>query len=130
MLKNLIFLPLIFLLFLSIKNFDLSGPQESEYYFTRRMPTREEVLVAAFKEETPIAKELLRRESGISPIAVNPSSGACGLGQSLPCSKMNCNLTHDIKDFTCQVFWVRDYVEHRYGDFNNALAFWDEHNWY
>ena len=131
MIKNLLFLPLIFLLLLSVKNLDLSEPQESEYYFTTRMPTREEVLVAAFKEEKPLIDELWGiRESGYDPTVKNPSSGACGVPQSLPCEKMGCNLTNDIKDFICQVNWGRDYIENRYGSVSEALSFHDRMNWY
>ena len=132
--KNLLYLPLIFLLFLSLKNgVDISSePQESEYYFVRRMPTREEVLVAAFKEELPEAKQLLFHESGINPTAVNPTSGACGVPQALPCSKMGCELSHDIEDFTCQINWAKKYIEQRYGSASQALEFWHAQSphWY
>lgn len=140
MLKNILFIPLIFLLFLSIKNLDLSEPQENEYYITRRMPTREEVLVSAFKEEKPYIDQLWGvHESGMNPTAVNPTSGACGVAQSHPCGKMKCNLTHDIRDFACQVNWGKDYIEGRYGSVKAALEFWkarhpingeDVGNWY
>lgn len=84
---------------------------------------------------------LVQHESGFRPDAVNASSGACGLGQALPCSKMPCELT----DVDCQANWMLDYVERRYGTPNDAWYFWnhkapnydfngdgqpDGHNWY
>lgn len=69
--------------------------------------------------------ELIFRESGFHPTSVN-SIGACGLGQALPCSKMNCELT----DVDCQINWVKSYVERRYGTVEKALAFHDEKGWY
>jgi hypothetical protein len=67
--------------------------------------------------------ELIARESSFKPDAINPTSGACGLGQSLPCSKMQCSL--DINGIECQIEWVENYVANRYGTIDKALAFWD-----
>lgn len=121
----------ILLLLPSLGNVSLDTPNNDFFYAKgRREPTRDEIMVMAFKEETPQAKELLMRESGLNPEAVNKSSSACGLGQSLPCSKMKCELSQDIHDFTCQAFWVRDYVKQRYGEFKTALAWHDANNWY
>lgn len=61
--KNLLFLPLIFLLFLSIKNLDLSEPQESEYYFTRREPTLYERIEGFWGEERFAAYRVFNCES-------------------------------------------------------------------
>lgn len=71
-------------------------------------------------------EELITRESGWNPYAINQSSGACGLGQSLPCSKMGVELW----DYDGQIQWIVSYVENRYGDPASALSFWDEHGWY
>ena len=72
------------------------------------------------------AMELIRRESGCSPMAVNKSSGACGVAQELPCGKSGCNLG----DGACQVAWMKRYVEGRYGSWANAIAFHNSNNWY
>lgn len=72
------------------------------------------------------AQELIRRESGCNPYAVNPSSGACGVAQELPCGKSGCTLG----DGYCQVRWMKTYVLGRYGSFANAVLFHDQHNWY
>ena len=72
------------------------------------------------------AAELIGRESGFNPKAVNPSSGACGLSQSLPCKKMGCSLD----DVECQLAWQKGYIAKRYGTVTKALAFHDAHGYY
>jgi len=72
------------------------------------------------------ANELIRRESGCNPNAVNPSSGACGVAQELPCGKSGCSLG----DGACQVRWMNSYVTGRYGSWQAAVSFHDSHNWY
>lgn len=72
------------------------------------------------------AMELLRRESGCNPNAVNKSSGACGVAQELPCGKSGCSLG----DGACQVAWMKRYVTARYGSWAGAIQFHNVHNWY
>lgn len=72
------------------------------------------------------ASELIRRESNCNPNAVNPSSGACGVAQELPCGKSGCS----IGDGACQVKWMAGYVEARYGSWAGAVAFHNANNWY
>lgn len=72
------------------------------------------------------AIELFHRESSLNPGAINPTSGACGLVQALPCSKLKC----EFADVECQVKWGYDYVNNRYGDVSKALEFHDKKNWY
>ena len=69
---------------------------------------------------------LLNKESHCNPSAVNPSSGACGLAQELPCGKSGCSLG----DGACQMAWMNSYVLRRYGSWANAVAFHLSHNWY
>ena len=66
------------------------------------------------------------KESGLNPYAVNKSSGACGLFQALPCSKLPCSLS----DVACQAKWGVDYIKNRYGNPANALEFHYANNWY
>jgi hypothetical protein len=66
------------------------------------------------------------KESGNNPNAVNKSSGACGLAQALPCSKMGCALG----DYACQDAWATRYMQSRYGTWENAKAFWITHRWW
>lgn len=82
--------------------------------------------VAAGITDFADAEYILTRESGCNPNSINASSGACGVGQALPCSKMGCALG----DGYCQMVWFRNYVMGRYGSFANAVAFWRAHNWY
>ena len=65
-------------------------------------------------------------ESGNKPGAINKASGACGLGQALPCSKMGCGLA----DYACQDAWFTNYMKSRYGSWLNAKAFWLAHSWW
>jgi len=66
------------------------------------------------------------KESGNNPGAINKSSGACGLGQALPCSKMGCSLS----DYACQDAWFTNYMRSRYGTWVKAQAFWLSHKWW
>ncbi len=66
------------------------------------------------------------KESGWNPYAINRTSGACGIPQSLPCSKMDCERW----DYECQINWMAQYIERRYGNPTKALAFHQERNWY
>lgn len=79
-----------------------------------------------------LARELIQRESGCNPLAVNPSSGACGIPQSLPCSKMgavNQDGTSAV-DPVSQLIWMQNYVMARYGSWDGAIAWHDANNWY
>lgn len=69
---------------------------------------------------------IYQKESGNRPDAINRSSGACGLGQALPCSKMGCSLT----DYACQDAWFTNYCLRRYGSWENAYKFWLSHHWW
>ena len=70
--------------------------------------------------------ELIARESGFNEYAINPTSGACGLAQALPCSKMDCSMA----DVDCQLDWIGGYVNRRYGSIEHALVFHDVAGWY
>lgn len=69
---------------------------------------------------------LIMHESGWDTKAVNPTSGACGLGQALPCSKMK---SMELSD---QIAWEFSYIKNRYGTPKKAWAFWlaQKPNWY
>ena len=72
--------------------------------------------------------ELVKRESGYRYNAINPTSGAAGIPQALPPSKMKCGLTP--KDIECQLDWMKDYLAKRYETVKIALQFHDKNNWY
>lgn len=79
-----------------------------------------EWMAAAGIPNSVAANKLIGGESGCRPGAVNPSSGACGIPQALPCSKMPCSLS----DPVCQLKWMNSYVAGRYGSWDNAYATW------
>lgn len=69
-------------------------------------------------------------ESGWRWDATNPSSGAYGIPQSLPASKLS-SAGDDWKDNAgTQIAWGLDYIKGRYGSPSKAKSFWQSHNWY
>lgn len=72
------------------------------------------------------ALELVGRESSWRPEAINQSSGACGLAQALPCTKIE----GDWSDPVVALQWMEKYIKGRYGSWQEALTFHDSHNWY
>lgn len=83
-------------------------------------------IAAAGIGDVASARELIGRESGCDPYAKNPSSGACGVAQELPCGKSGCSLG----DGACQVKWMNGYVIGRYGSWSGAIAHHNANNWY
>ena len=80
-----------------------------------------------FGEDNVVAfVELIRGESHFNPLAINPTSGACGIFQAYPCMKMPCELS----DVPCQTKWGLDYLERRYGSPNEAQNFKLANGWY
>jgi hypothetical protein len=71
---------------------------------------------------------IIQHESGGNPYAMN-SIGACGLGQSLPCSKV-LGVCGTLDNVACQIEWVRNYCNSAYGSTYNAYLFWQAHSWY
>lgn len=72
----------------------------------------------------PALLALWNRESNWNPNAKNRSSGACGIPQALPCSKIPDMSTQG------QIEWGLQYIESRYGNPSNAWRFWLSHGWY
>lgn len=69
---------------------------------------------------------IVGRESGWNPNAVNRSSGACGLGQQLPCGKW----AGAWNDPVAALRAMHGYALGRYGSWAGAYAFWLNHNWW
>jgi hypothetical protein len=67
---------------------------------------------------------LWMRESGWNPRAVNRRSGACGIPQALPCSKI------PDKSTAGQIRWGLDYIQRRYGTPIGAMSHWQQKKWY
>lgn len=72
----------------------------------------------------PCLDYVVSRESGWDPHAVNPSSGAAGLAQSLGHGFV------DLNDPRGQLIWMLRYVDVRYGGPCGAAAFWRAHHYY
>jgi len=92
----------------------------------KNYPEVAENLVDAFPDEPAAIIELICRESSLNPKAVNKSSGAAGLFQAYPASKLKCELS----DVDCQISWGKNYIKQRYGTVEAALLFHDKNNWY
>ena len=87
-------------------------------------------MAAAGVPNTAASREVIRRESNCRPTARNSSSGACGIAQALPCSKMGCPVENTSTAAICQLRWMQQYVINRYGSWDSALAWHNSHNWY
>ena len=66
------------------------------------------------------------RESGWNPNATNPSSGACGLIQAYPCSKVPGSGYTPVDNLS----WANGYAVGRYGSWASAYAFWTANHWW
>jgi type IV secretory pathway VirB10-like protein len=69
-------------------------------------------------------------ESGWNELAANPSSGAYGIPQALPGSKMASSGPDWQHNAMTQIAWGLSYVGARYGDPCRAWSFWQAHHWY
>ncbi len=69
---------------------------------------------------------MVQKESGWNPNARNATSGACGLAQALPCSKVGPNWNNPVVSLN----WMNSYVNGRYGGWEGAYSFWQKNRWY
>ncbi|CAL9308811.1 MULTISPECIES: transglycosylase SLT domain-containing protein [Streptomyces] len=73
---------------------------------------------------------IVSHESGWNPQATNASSGAYGLVQALPASKMASAGSDWKTNPATQIKWGLDYMKDRYGSACDAWSFWQANNWY
>lgn len=73
---------------------------------------------------------LWERESGWSNIADNSSSGAYGIPQALPASKMGVLANPPISSASAQILWGLSYIKSRYGSPEGAWAHETSIGWY
>jgi hypothetical protein len=73
---------------------------------------------------------IVDHESGWDYTATNPSSGAYGLMQALPGSKMSSAGADWRTNPATQIKWGLNYMNDRYGSPCGAWDFWQANNWY
>lgn len=73
---------------------------------------------------------LWERESGWNPNSHNKSSGAHGIPQSLPASKMASEGADYYTNGYTQIRWGLKYIKERYGSPANAWSHFQSKNWY
>ena len=73
---------------------------------------------------------IITRESSWNMHATNASSGAYGLAQALPGSKMGTVASDWRTNAVTQIKWAIGYMTSRYGSPCAAWAFWQNHHWY
>jgi outer membrane biosynthesis protein TonB len=80
--------------------------------------------------EMQCLQKLWTKESDWKTTATNASSGAYGVVQSLPASKMASAGADYRTNYRTQINWGLNYVKERYGSPCGALNFHYAHNWY
>ena len=81
-------------------------------------------------EQWSCLDSLWQRESNWNPSAQNPSSGAYGIPQALPGSKMATVAADWRTNPATQITWGLDYIVARYGTPCGAWSHSQSHNWY
>lgn len=74
--------------------------------------------------------DLWNKESGWNPYAYNASSGAYGIPQALPGSKMASKGSDYQTNYQTQINWGLSYISSRYGNPQNAWDHWLSKGWY
>ncbi|WP_043683727.1 aggregation-promoting factor C-terminal-like domain-containing protein [Streptomyces xylophagus] len=74
--------------------------------------------------------KIVEHESGWNVTATNSSSGAYGLVQALPGSKMASAGSDWKTNPATQIKWGLDYMNSRYGSPAAAWSFWQSNGWY
>ncbi|QES46622.1 hypothetical protein DEJ50_23510 [Streptomyces venezuelae] len=74
--------------------------------------------------------KIVKHESGWDFTATNASSGAYGLMQALPASKMSSAGADWKTNPATQIKWGLDYMNERYGSPVEAWNFWQANHWY
>lgn len=72
---------------------------------------------------------IIEHESGFDPSAVNPSSGAFGLGQALGDEGTAKHKMHS-SNWETQLEGMAEYIAERYGNPTKARQFHEANNWY
>jgi hypothetical protein len=81
-------------------------------------------------EEFEALEKLVQKESSWNAKVVNKYSGACGLFQAYPCSKMRKYGKNYRTNYKVQIKFGTDYIKKRYDTPKKAWSFWLQHHWY
>ena len=81
-------------------------------------------------DQMPALTQLWNNESGWDQHAKNPSSGAYGIAQSLPASKMGSVAADWMDNPETQIRWGMGYIKDRYGSPSAAMSKWNVQHWY
>ncbi|MBX6722027.1 MAG: lytic transglycosylase domain-containing protein, partial [Dactylosporangium sp.] len=81
-------------------------------------------------DQMPCLDKLWTRESGWSTTASNRSTGAYGIPQALPGSKMSKYGDDWRTNPATQIKWGLDYIKGRYGTPCGAWSYFQSHGWY
>lgn len=74
--------------------------------------------------------KLWNRESGWNPNTRNSSSGAYGIPQALPASKMASAGSDYMTNYKTQINWGLSYISSRYGSPSSAWSYFQSNGWY
>lgn len=94
--------------------------------------SNEEMMIAAgiSPSDFTYATYIFQKESGFRHTAVNKSSGATGICQALPASKMASAGADYMTNPVTQLRWCNGYAIGRYGSWANAYNFWTRNHWW
>lgn len=81
-------------------------------------------------EQMACLDKMWTKESGWNPKAENKSSGAYGIPQALPATKLSKYGDDWRTNPVPQIKWGLDYIKQRYKSPCGAWSFWLTHNWY
>ena len=100
----------------------------SEAYSAAQIQAMAKQVVAA--DQWTCFSNIVNHESSWNYKAVNASSGAYGLFQALPGSKMSSVGSDWQTNPVTQIKWGLNYMDSRYGSPCEAWSFWQANNWY
>lgn len=94
--------------------------------------TKQEIMTAAGidPKDWSAVDYIIHKESTWRHTAVNKASGATGLCQSLPASKMRSAGTDYLTNPVTQLRWCDSYAKSRYGGWQQAKSYWIVNHWW
>ena len=108
----------------------INAQKEKEAQKASKSVSHSAVIPQSYPQPDNFYKSFIyNKESGNRLNAIAPN-GACGLGQSLPCSKLMTACPNWLNDYNCQDMFFTSYVVARYGGWEQAYNFWIAHSWW